>query len=97
MEFARLAFRIYTLFIIGNSIQTPVCTFLQSIGKSAKSSVLSLSKQALFPVPSMLILSRLLGVTGVLCARPVSDCLAFLLAVILAAIELKSMDRRKQI
>ena len=97
MEFARLAFRIYTLFIIGNSIQTPVCTFLQSIGKSAKSSVLSLSKQALFPVSSMLILSRLLGAAGVLCARPVCDCLAFLLAVILAAIELKSMDRRKQI
>lgn len=93
IEFAKLAFRIYMLLIIGNSIQMPVGIFLQAIGRGGKSSLLSFSKQALFQVPGMLWLGRMFGVVGVLAARPVSDGLACLLAVILLATELRVFKR----
>ena len=94
--FAKMAFRIYSLFIIGNSVQMPVVTFLQSIGKGGKSSLLSLSKQALFPIPGMLLLGHLFGIAGVLSARPVADGLAFLLAVTLLAVEIRSFGKNKE-
>lgn len=96
IEFAKMAFRIYSLFIIGNSVQMPVVTFLQSIGKGGKSSLLSLSKQALFPIPGMLLLGHLFGIVGVVSARPVADGLAFLLAVILLVVEIRSFGKNKE-
>lgn len=95
IEFAKMAFQIYTLFIIGTSVQTPVGVFLQAIGKGGKSSFLSLSKQAIFPVLGMLLLGHLFGIVGVLSARPVADGLSFLLAVILLIAELRSLGRSK--
>lgn len=96
IEFAKMAFRIYSLFIIGNSVQMPVVTFLQSIGKGGKSSLLSLSKQALFPIPGMLLLGYLFGIVGVLSARPVADGFAFLLAIILLLTEIRSFGKYKE-
>ena len=93
IEFAKMAFRIYMLLIIGNSIQMPVGIFLQAIGRGGKSSLLSLSKQALFQVPGMLLLGRIFGVVGVLAARPISDGLACLLAVILLVTELRPLKK----
>lgn len=96
IEFAKIAFRIYTLLIIGTSVQTPVGIFLQAIGKGGKSSVLSLSKQAIFPVAGMLLLCPLIGVNGVLAARSISDGLAFILSIILLVTELRSFGKKKQ-
>lgn len=95
IEFAKMAFQIYTLLIIGTSVQTPVGVFLQAIGKGGKSSFLSLSKQAIFPVLGMLLLGHLFGIVGVLSARPVADGLSFLLSVILLIVELRSLGRSK--
>ena len=95
IEFAKLSFRIYMLLIIGNSVQTPIGIFLQAIGRSGKSSLLSLSKQALFQVPGMLLLGRIYGVVGVLAARPVSDGLSCLLALVLLGTEFHTLRRRE--
>lgn len=95
IEFAKMAFQIYTLFIIGTSVQTPAGVFLQAIGKGGKSSLLSLSKQAIFPVLGMMLLGRLFGIVGVLSARPVADGLSFLLSVVLLITELRSLGRSK--
>lgn len=95
MEFAMLSFRIYLLMIIGNGVQMPVGIFLQAIGRSAKSALLSMSKQVFFLVPGMLLFGHLFGIVGVLSARPVSDGLAFLLAVILLVTELRSFGKKE--
>lgn len=95
VEFAKLSFRIYLLLIIGNGIQTSAGIFLQAIGRSAKSALLSMSKQALFFVPGMLLFGHLFGIDGVLFAKPVSDGLSLLLAVILLVSELRSFGRNK--
>ena len=83
MEFACLAFRTYLLLCICNGVQIPSGIFFQAIGKSAKSVILSLSRQILILIPAMIILSSSYGIMGVLSAGPVADGIAFVLAVVL--------------
>lgn len=93
IEFAKIAFRIYTLLIIGTSVQTPIGIFLQAIGKGGKSSLLSLSKQAIFPILGMLLMGNIFGLVGVISARPIADGLSFLLSIVLLISELRSFGR----
>ena len=65
--------------------------YLQAIGKPVKSALLSLSRQILFFVPVILILTYLLGVTGVLWTGPIADGLAFLLALFMILYERKQL------
>ena len=62
MEFACLAFRTYLLLCIVNGVQIPSGIFFQAIGKSTKSAVLSLSRQIVILIPSMIILSNVFGI-----------------------------------
>ena len=91
MEFACLAFRTYLLLCIFNGVQIPSGIFFQAIGKSTKSAILSLSRQIVILIPSMIILSHIFGIMGVLSAGPVADGLAFILAAILLASEIKHL------
>ncbi len=59
--------------------------------------VKSLSKQFLFILPAMLILTRLIGVEGVLWSGPVADALAFLLAAGFSISELRKLKEREAI
>ena len=89
MEFACLAFRTYLLLCIFNGVQIPSGIFFQAIGKSTKSAILSLSRQIVILIPSMIILSKIFGIMGVLYAGPVADGLAFVLAAFLLIKEIK--------
>ena len=91
MEFACLAFRTYLLLCIFNGVQIPSGIFFQAIGKSTKSAILSLSRQIVILIPAMIILSHIFGIMGVLSAGPVADGLAFILAAILLAREIKHL------
>lgn len=95
MEFACLTFRSYLLLCICNGIQIPSGIFFQAIGKSSKSAILSLSRQILFLIPAMIVLSSFWGVTGVLYSGPFADGLAFILAVILLVYEVKHLGKTK--
>ena len=91
MEFACLAFRTYLFLCIFNGIQIPSGIFFQAIGKSTKSAILSLSRQIVILIPSMIILSHIFGLMGVLYAGPVADGIAFVLAAILLIREVKHL------
>lgn len=91
MEFACLAFRTYLFLCIFNGIQIPSGIFFQAIGKSTKSAILSLSRQIVILIPSMIILSHIFGLLGVLYAGPVADGIAFILAAILLIREVKHL------
>ena len=91
MEFACLAFRTYLLLCIFNGVQIPSGIFFQAIGKSTKSAILSLSRQIVILIPSMIILSHIYGIMGVLSAGPVADGLAFILAVVLLVKETRRL------
>mgnify|MGYP004615119669 CR=1 FL=1 len=93
MEFACLAFRIYLLLTIFNGIQISAGIFFQAIGKSTKSAILSLSRQILFLIPLMLVLSSIFGIMGVLYAGPVADGLAFMISASMLIIEVKHLKQ----
>ena len=95
IEFACMTFKTYLLLCICNGIQIPSGIFFQAIGKSSKSAILSLSRQILLLIPSMFILSSIIGIKGLLWAGPVADALAFLLAVILLIFEVKNLSKSK--
>ena len=79
---------------IFNGIQIPSGIFFQAIGKSGKSAALSLSRQIVFLIPSMIILSNMFGLMGVLYAGPVADGIAFTLSSILLIIEIKNLKKK---
>lgn len=95
MEFACIAFRTYLMLVICNGIQIPSGIFFQAIGKSAKSAILSLSRQIAFLIPAMVVFGSLFGVTGVLYAGPFADGLAFVISGILIIIEMKHLGKEK--
>jgi putative MATE family efflux protein len=66
--------------IIG--FQIVVTNFFQSIGKAKISIYLSLTRQILFLVPSLLILPPIFGLTGAWAAMPVSDGLSTIVSVV---------------
>ncbi len=95
MEFACLAFRTYLMLCICNGIQMPSGIFFQAIGKSVKSACISLSRQILFLIPSMVILGNLFGIKGVLYSGAVADGLAFIVSTILLILEVKGLTKQR--
>lgn len=54
--------------------------FTQSIGYGVRATIISISRQGIFLIPSLLILPRIFGLRGIQVAPPLSDALTFLLA-----------------
>lgn len=90
-EFAKMCFRIFLMFLILNGVQTVSSIFLQAIGKSIKSAMLSLSRQIIILIPATLILPIFFGINGVLYAGPVADILAFLITLGVIIFEIKAI------
>lgn len=94
IDFACLTFRIYLMLVICNGIQIAAGIFFQSIGKSTKSAILSLSRQILLLIPAMFILGHFFDLKGLLYAGPVADGIAFLLAFIFILKETKDLNKQ---
>lgn len=82
MQCCLLPFQAYV--IMGNMLA-------QSIGYSFRATLTAVSKQGLFFIPSILILPKLLGVTGLQLAQPVADALTFALTWIVIAMVVKEL------
>ena len=95
IKFACMSFRIYLMLCIFNGIQIPSGIFFQAIGKSVKSVILSLSRQIIILIPSMIILGNVFGINGVLFAGPVADGTAFVLSSIFLICEIKSLGKKQ--
>ncbi|MGN1135331.1 MAG: MATE family efflux transporter [Oscillospiraceae bacterium] len=94
-EFAVKCFRIYLLANFLGGIQLCAGTLFQAIGHPASATIVSLAKQVIFYVPAMLILAKFFGLIGILWAGPVSELLAFILAVVLMVREIGKMTKPK--
>jgi len=67
--------------------------FFQAIGKARPSIILSLTRQVLFLLPLILLLSLLWGVNGIWIAFPVADLLAIITTAIFLYKELKKIKK----
>ena len=82
MQCCLLPFQSYV--IMGNMLA-------QSIGYSFRATLTAISKQGLFFVPSILILPKLFGVTGLQLAQPVADALTFVLTTVVITMIVKEL------
>ena len=95
-EFAVRCFHIYLLLTFLNGLQMCASVLFQAIGQPVKAAITSLSKQLIFYVPAMLILSYFFGLTGLLAAGPTADALAFILAWGFSYKVLKDMEKKEK-
>lgn len=58
---------------------------LQNIAFTVRASVVAAARQGLFFIPLVLVLPRLLGLTGVIYCQPISDVCSFILSLVLTA------------
>lgn len=82
-EQATLALRIGVLAFPVIGAQIIITQFFQSIGKVRISILLSLSRQLVFLLPGLALLPPHFGVEGVWFSMPLSDTLAFIMAVVM--------------
>jgi len=77
LEVTPAALRLILLTLGFVAPQIMAVTALQGMGFGAQAMVLSLTRQLLFLVPGLLVLSHLFGVMGAFAAHPVADALSF--------------------
>ena len=82
-QFAIKSFRVYLCMIIFATVNKGTFIFLQSLGKAAASTAISLIREVVFGVGFALLLPRFFGLDGVLYSMPVSDILTFLIAAVI--------------
>jgi Na+-driven multidrug efflux pump len=90
---SRTGFIISFVFFSAVGGQIVIQNFFQSIGKPKVSIFLSLTRQLLFLIPTLLILPAFFGLKGVWWSLAVSDLLAFIVGIITLVVLLKRENR----
>lgn len=89
LDLAENAMRISIAMFPLVGFQVVISGFFQSIGQAKKSIILSLSRQVIFLIPSIIILPRFFDLNGVWAATPLADFLAAVLAASFMIREIK--------
>ena len=95
-EFAEKTMRIFLLMVPATGVQMTIANFFSAIGKPTRGVILSLTRQVLLIVPLMYIIPLFMGLDGVLFAAPITDFLAFLLALVFALFEFKRPEYKNK-
>lgn len=74
-----------------DGVQIVSTTFFQSIGKVGKSIFLSLTRQVLFLIPTLLILPGVYGLEGIWMCFPASDVAAFAVTIVMVVWQLRKL------
>ncbi|MDF2907709.1 MAG: family efflux transporter [Herbinix sp.] len=91
-EFGINAIKIVMLMLPLMGVQIIGSLYFQAVGKPKISLLLTLSRQILLLIPSILILSKLFGLQGILMAVPVSDFLAFAITGGFLIVEIRRLN-----
>ena len=92
-QYALKCFHIFLSVIFLTGFIIPSGIFFQSIGKPAKAMICTLTRQLIYFLPAAFILGHFMGIEGLLYAGPVGDILASITVGILAAGEIRILNR----
>ncbi|MBQ9059791.1 MAG: MATE family efflux transporter [Firmicutes bacterium] len=95
-DFAKKFFRIFFLMIPLYGLQSSIAGFFSAQGKVSRSIAISLVRQVIFFPPLLILLPKLMGLSGVLWAGPIADLAMAVTAGTLFVRELKKLDRQDQ-
>lgn len=94
IELSSTGFMISMIFFTVVGGQVVIQNFFQSIGKPNISIFLSLTRQLLFLIPTLLILPSLFGTKGVWWSLAISDMLAFIVAALTLVVIIHRLNKR---
>ena len=94
-DFAVRSFRTYLCLMPLATVNKGTFIYLQSIGRAAMSSLLSMIREVVFGVGWVLVLPLAFGLDGVLYSMPVSDFLTFLIAAVMIRRIMKGLKAGK--
>ncbi len=92
-EFGASAIKIVMLLLPVMGVQIIGSLYFQAVGRPKISLLLTLSRQVLLLIPTILIMSNLFGLQGILWAVPISDFLAFALTAGFLLVEIRRLNR----
>ncbi len=92
-EYALMCFRIYLAGIIFTCITKSCSIYLQSMGKPFKSMIISLLRDIIIFIPSLIILASMNGVVGMLWAALIADVISFIVAFSILFIDNKMQHK----
>lgn len=95
-DFAVKFMRTFLMLLPLTGVQMISSNFFAAIGKPLKGAVLSLTRQVLFLIPLVLILSYFWGLTGIMAAAPISDLTAFTLVMVFIVREMNNMKKQSE-
>ncbi len=87
-----LALRMFALGFFSVGLQQNLSSFFQGIGKTIPSLVVASSRQLIFLIPDLLIMTSLFGLPGLWAAYPISDFLSVVLTLTWTVIEFRSLN-----
>jgi len=92
-EFGSRYMRIYMMMLILIPVQGLTANFFTAIGKSFRGLLMSLSRQILFFLPLLFLLTRRWGLDGILYSAPIADIASFIVTLVFIRRELKVIFR----
>ncbi|SHJ34358.1 putative efflux protein, MATE family [Dethiosulfatibacter aminovorans DSM 17477] len=94
LEYALLGLKYNALAMVMMAVSNTISIFYQALGRGKESLVLSIARQGIFFIPSVVVLPRIFGETGILLAQLSADTLslALSLAMILSYNRKKLLD-----
>lgn len=95
-NFGLRCFRIYLSMIIFACVNKAAFIFLQATGKAIASTTLSMIREILLGVTSVLILPLFFGLDGVLYSMPLADILTFIISCIVLFFTYKNLTEKEK-
>lgn len=95
-EFGISYFKTFLFMTFLNGVQPVTGNFFTAIGLPIKSAIVSLTKQFMFLIPLILLLSNIYGLDGMLYAGPIADTMAFTITMIFVYNEIKRLRSKLQ-
>ena len=93
--FARRCFRVYLSMIVLACINKGTFIFLQSLGKAAASTLLSMAREIVFGVGLVLLLPQFFQLDGVMYSMPAADVLTAILSAVVLVRTYRSLGMEK--
>jgi putative MATE family efflux protein len=92
-EFGTSAIKIVMLMLPVMGVQIIGSLYFQAVGRPKISLLLTLSRQVLLLIPTILVMANLFGLKGILMAVPISDFLAFAITGGFLLVEIRRLNR----
>jgi putative MATE family efflux protein len=94
VDFGAIAFRLYLGAVCTAGFQIVSSQYFQATGRPGKSAFLSMTRQLIFLIPMMLVLSYIFGLMGVLYAGIAADVSAFTVTLCFIIMEMRKLNKQ---